>query len=74
MCYICGVMYSARRCINVILDISNRQQWSQHGTMAEVRESWGDTMTVTTSSPVKDAGQLVGYLRVLVRSHKKSDN
>ena len=34
------------RCIRTILGISNRQQWSEHITMAEVRRRWGDEETV----------------------------
>ena len=34
------------RCIRTILGISNRQQWSERITMAEVRRRWGDEETV----------------------------
>ena len=34
------------RCIRAILGISNRQQWSQRITMAEVRRRWGEEETV----------------------------
>ena len=34
------------RCIRAILDISNRQQWSERITMAEVRRRWEDEETV----------------------------
>jgi len=30
------------RYIRVILGISNRQQWSEHITMTEVKRRWGD--------------------------------
>ena len=30
------------RCIRIILGISNRKQWTEHITMAEVRRRWGD--------------------------------
>ena len=33
------------RCVRTILGISNRQQWSQRITMAEVRRRWGDEET-----------------------------
>ncbi len=33
------------RCIRTILGISNRQQWSEHITMSEVRRRWGDEET-----------------------------
>ena len=33
------------RCIRIILGISNRQQWSERTTMAEVRRRWGDEET-----------------------------
>ena len=33
------------RCIWIILGISNRQQWSERITMAEVRRRWGDEET-----------------------------
>ena len=35
------------RCIRTILGISNRQQWSEHITMQEVRRRWGDEELVT---------------------------
>ena len=35
------------RCIRTILGISNRQQWSERITMAEVRRRWGDEETVS---------------------------
>lgn len=35
------------QCIRNILGISNRQQWSKHITMAEVRKRWGDEETAT---------------------------
>ncbi len=34
------------RCIRAILGISNRQQWSEYISMAEVRRRWGDEDTV----------------------------
>ena len=34
------------RCIRTILGISNRKQWSEHITMAEVRSRWGNEETV----------------------------
>ena len=30
------------RCIRISVGISNRQQWSEHITMTEVRRRWGD--------------------------------
>ena len=41
------------RCIRIILGISNRQQWSQHITMADVRRRWGDTMLVSCRVKLK---------------------
>ena len=35
------------QCIRSILGISNRQQWSEHITMAEVRRRWGDEETAS---------------------------
>ena len=41
------------RCIRIILGITNRQQWFQHITMAEVRRRWGDTMTMNSRVALK---------------------
>ena len=38
---------SHHRCIRTIIGISNRQQWSERITMAEVRRIWGDEETVS---------------------------
>ena len=35
------------RCIRIILGISNRQQWSSHISMAEIRMRWGDLESAT---------------------------
>ena len=35
------------RCIRSILAVSNRQQWSERISMAEVRRRWGDEETAT---------------------------
>ena len=49
------------RCIRIILGITNRQQWFQHITMAEVRRRWGDTMTMNSRVALKWL-EWLGYL------------
>ena len=53
--------------IRIILGISNRQQCSQHITMAEVRRRWGDTMTVTCRVKLKRL-ELLGHLVMMSNS------
>ena len=35
------------RCVRTVLGVSNREQWSQRITSAELRRRWGDTETAT---------------------------
>ncbi len=48
------------RCVRTILGISNRQQWSECITMAEVRRRWGDEET---------AAEKVGKIRLAWLGH-----
>ena len=41
------------RCFRVILGISNRQQWSEHITITEVRRRWGDMETIVDKIRLK---------------------
>jgi len=36
------------RCIKTMLAITNRQQWQEHITSANIRRQWGDTETIAT--------------------------
>ena len=49
------------RCIRVILGTSNRQQWSEHITMTEVRRRWGDMETIVDKIRMKRL-QWLGHL------------
>ena len=49
------------QCIRIILGVSNRQQWSQRITMAELRRRWGDEDT-TVDKVQKRRLEWLGHL------------
>ena len=49
------------RCIRTIVGITNRQQWAEHITMAEVRQRWGDEETAAVKV-IKRRLEWLGHL------------
>ena len=49
------------RCIRNILGITNRQQWSEHISMTEVRKRWGDE-EIATDKVKKRRLEWLGHL------------